>query len=212
MTAHALTRSAPLAAWRPSSQWLVSRDRVLLTGDCVIPETDAALVREMAAGDREAFSALYDRHASTMMALALRIVRDRRDAEEVVQDAFVQAWRQAARFDGARGSVGAWLVTMTRSRALDRLRRRGPVAVTEITENTLVTPPTEDTPAIGVAVRKVLDTLPPEQRRALELAYFDGMSQSEIAAHTGDPLGTVKTRVRLGLGRLRDALHVGAAS
>lgn len=178
----------------------------------MIPQTDSDLVRDMAAGDRAAFSALYDRYANILMALALRIVRDRSDAEEVVQDAFLQAWRQAERFDGGRGSVGAWLVTMARSRALDRLRRRGPVSTTEVTENTLVSQPSEDTPAIGLAVRKVLGTLPPEQRRALELAYYDGMSQSEIAAHTGDPLGTVKTRMRLGLGHLREALHVGAAS
>ncbi len=178
----------------------------------MIPQTDFDLVYRMADGDRDAFSALYDRYAGTLMALAVRIVRDRGDAEEVLQDALMQAWRQASRFDGARGSVGAWLVTMTRSRALDRLRRRGPVHLTEVTENTLVTQHSEDTPAIGFAVRKVLDTLPPEQRRALEYAYFDGMSQSEIAEHTGEPLGTVKTRVRLGLGRLREALHVGAAS
>ena len=174
--------------------------------------TDAELVRDMAAGERNAFSELYDRYASTLMALVLRIVRDRSDAEEVVQDAFLQAWRQAARFDSGRGSVGAWMVTMARSRALDRLRRRGPLSTTEVTENTLVSQPSEDTPASRMAVRKVLDTLPPEQRRALELAYFDGMSQSEIAEHTGDPLGTVKTRMRLGLGHLREALHVGAAS
>ena len=181
-------------------------------GDLVSPPSDADLLERVAQGDHAAFAELYDRYAGLVHALALRILRERADAEEVVQDAFVQAWRQAARFDAARGSVPAWLVTIARSRALDRRRRRGPQMLTEVTENTLVTHPPEPQPTLGPAVRRVLEGLPAEQRRALELAYYEGLSQSEIALRTGDPLGTVKTRIRLGLGRLRDALGVEATT
>jgi RNA polymerase sigma-70 factor (ECF subfamily) len=166
----------------------------------------------MAAGDRAAFAQFYDRHAILVHTLATRIVRDRDDAEEVVQDAFLQVWRQADRFDGQRGSPAAWLTTIARTRALDRLRRRGlgAHATTEILENTVATEVDELSQGLAPTVRRLLDDLPSEQRGLIKLAYYEGLSQSQIAEVTGQPLGTVKTRIRLGMIALREALHVEA--
>ncbi len=172
--------------------------------------SDTDLIRAMASGDRRAFGQFYDRHATLVHTLAMRIVRDQGDAEEVVQDAFLQVWRQADRFDGTRGSGAAWLTTIARSRALDRLRRRGSAAHTEVLENTIATEVDELSHGLAPTIRRLLDGLPPEQRGPIELAYYDGLSQSQIAETTGQPLGTVKTRMRLGMIALREALHVEA--
>jgi RNA polymerase sigma-70 factor (ECF subfamily) len=168
--------------------------------DRVLP----TLLSRLAGGDPLALGEFYDRFAGLVNALALRIVRDAAEAEDVVQEVFVQAWRQAARFDPSRGTPEAWLCTMARTRALDRLRRRtarredpaesGPAPVER--------PPTED----GIAVRKALETLSADQRRALELAYYEGLTQSEIASRLGEPLGTIKTRIRTAMIRLREEL------
>lgn len=170
--------------------------------------SDTDLIRAMAEGDRAALAEFYDRHATLVHSLALRIVRDRDDAEEVVQDAFLQVWRQADRFDGGRASPAAWLTMIARSRALDRLRRRGP-APSEVQEHTAVSDANELSQGLAPTVQRLLETLPAEQRRPIEMAYFDGLSQSQIAETTGQPLGTVKTRMRLGMIALRDALQVG---
>ena len=162
------------------------------------------ILRELAGGEGHALGELYDRYANTVKGLAMRILRDRCDAEEVVQDVFVQVWSQAGRFDPLRGTPLAWLCTITRTRAIDRLRRR--VARREqagdlhigITER-----PRSDN---GIAVRKALDGIPPDQRRALELAYYEGLTHSEIARRVGAPLGTIKTRIRTALTRLRGTL------
>jgi len=162
------------------------------------------LLRRLVAGDHLALGEFYDRFAGLVNALALRIVRDGADAEDVVQEVFVQVWRQASRFDRSRGSVEAWLCTMARTRALDRLRRRTSrreepeEAAPASTEH----PRTEE----GLAVRKALEALSSDQRRALELAYYEGLTQSEIAEKLGEPLGTVKTRIRTAMIRLREAL------
>jgi RNA polymerase sigma-70 factor (ECF subfamily) len=162
------------------------------------------ILRQLASGDGHALGELYDRYASVVKGLAMRILRDRSDAEDVVQDVFVQVWSQAARFDPLRGTPQAWLCTIARTRAIDRLRRRvarreevgvPSIAVTE-------GPRSED----GIAVRKALDGIPPDQRRALELAYYDGLTHSEIARRVGAPLGTIKTRIRTALTRLRNTL------
>lgn len=179
------------------------------------------LIQRMAAGDEDALGELYDRWRRIVFAVALRIIGDPHDAEEVLADTFWQAWRQAPRYDRERGSVGTWLVTMARSRALDRARadvRRtagdergiaeGPDS--EAARQRTAEPadaPVERAEETGI-VRQALTELPAEQRETLELAYFGGLSQSEIAERLTIPLGTVKTRLRLALRKLRDRLAV----
>lgn len=171
-----------------------------------MPEPSAeALLRRLAAGDHEALGEFYDRYAGMVNALALRILRDAADAEDVVQEVFVQVWRQASRFDASRGSPEAWLCTVARTRALDRLRRRASRREdsSESAPAAAVPPPRSEE---GLAVRKALEGLSPDQRKALELAYYEGLTQSEIAVRLGEPLGTIKTRIRTAMIRLREAL------
>jgi RNA polymerase sigma-70 factor (ECF subfamily) len=136
--------------------------------------------------------------------LALRILRDRSEAEDVVQEVFVQVWRQASRFDPERGTPEAWLCTMARTRALDRLRRR----VSRREEPSETAPGESKAPRNeeALAVRKALDGLSSDQRTALELAYYEGLTQSEIAERLGEPLGTIKTRIRTAMIRLKGVL------
>jgi RNA polymerase sigma-70 factor (ECF subfamily) len=162
------------------------------------------LLRRLADGDPNALGEFYDRFAGLVNALALRIVRDAAEAEDVVQETFVQAWRQAARFDPGRGSPEAWLCTIARTRALDRLRRRA--ARREDPEPSGPAPAERPSTEEGIAVRKALETLTADQRRALELAYYEGLTQSEIAKRLGEPLGTIKTRIRTAMLRLREEL------
>lgn len=174
----------------------------------------------MAARDQEALSSLYDRFRGVVFSLALRIVRDRAEAEELLTDVFLQAWRQAAGFDRARGSVGAWLITLCRSRAIDRLRARGRRdAALDVLARAAVegvddpdpsrAPGPEESADRALKSRRIgaaLEALTPGQRRAIELAYFEGLSHSEIASTLSAPLGTVKTRIRQGLVILRQRL------
>ncbi|HET9065113.1 MAG TPA: sigma-70 family RNA polymerase sigma factor [Gemmatimonadales bacterium] len=182
--------------------------------------TDESLVAAMARGDEQALGALYDRYAAGLNGLALRMVREPADAEEVVADAFAQAWREAHRFDGRRGPVSAWMVTMTRSRALDLIRARGrrarlkdEVAVAmPVNPVAMGTPPAVPSRAAeeherADHVQTALRELPSEQLEVVHLAYFEGLSQREIATRLDTPLGTVKTRARLALARLRNPLH-----
>jgi len=184
-------------------------------GDAAQADVDRRLVGRMAGGDHLALGELYDRHARLLYSLALRIVGERADAEDVLQDAFSQVWRQAARFEAARGTVVGWLVTVTRSRALDRLRHRRvrPEAGSDVDRaaRDLADPAVAIdlqlvTAEQAARVRQALAELPPEQRLPLELAYYDGLSQSEIAAKLSVPLGTIKTRMRQTLRKLRDSL------
>lgn len=181
-------------------------------------EEDRDAVRRIVDGDAGGLTALYARHGRLVYSLAFRIVRDRGDAEDVTQDVFVQAWCQADRFDTRRGSVAAWLLVVARARAIDLLRRRRtrpqPAADGADPEAS------DDAPRQDVqlefterarTIRAALDALPFVQRLAIELAFFDGLTHTEIAEQLEIPLGTVKTRVRQGLSRLRDLL-VGAAS
>ena len=187
--------SAVPVTWRsPPDKW--SRE--------LSPPETSALIRRLVAGDHQALGALYDKYAGLVNALALRVLRDASEAEDIVQEVFVQAWRQAARFDPARGTPEAWLCTIARSRALDRLRRR----TARREESGEQAPPVVATPRNeeALAVRKALEGLSEAQRRALELAYYEGLTQSEIAARLGEPLGTVKTRIRSAMLRLRETL------
>ena len=159
--------------------------------------------------------ALYDAYHRQAMGLAFQLLGDVPDAEEVVQDAFVAAWRAAASYDPARGSTRAWLLTMVRSRALDRLRARRRTASSPLEG----LPEPEDAMDVfaevaadeeGQVAREALVRLPPEQRQVIELAYFAGLSHAEIAARIAVPLGTVKSRIRLALDRLRLVLDAPA--
>jgi RNA polymerase sigma-70 factor (ECF subfamily) len=173
-------------------------------------QDDAALVGALKRGDSRALEELYRRHSPRCFALLVRMLRERSDAEEVLQESFVDVWRRAGEYSTARGAVEAWILVIARSRAIDRLRTRG--ARLRLVQQTQqmgtpasVQPEPPDVHA-NTRLRHALGTLPAEQRRALELAYWDGLSQREISEHTGDPLGTVKTRVRLGLQRLAEML------
>lgn len=163
-----------------------------------------ALLHRLASGDHKALGEFYDLYAGLANGLALRILRDSSDAEDVVQEAFVQVWRQAGRYDPRRGSPQAWLCTIARTRALDRLRRR-----VSRREETIDPPPASSgAPQMEatLTVRDALGALSTDQRHALELAYYEGMTQSEIARRLNEPLGTVKTRIRTAMIRLREAL------
>lgn len=176
---------------------------------------DLALVRRAAAREEAALAELYDRYSPLLLAVARRILGATGDAEEVLQEAFFQAWLQADRYDPGRSSVSTWLVLIARSRALDRLRARQ--TRERAAEAAGQEPPARDPSSGGDGhvlhaerrrrVRGALSELPPEQREVLDLAFFGGLSQSEIAAQTGTPLGTVKTRALLGMKKLRQALR-----
>jgi RNA polymerase sigma-70 factor (ECF subfamily) len=175
----------------------------------------SALITRIAAGDRDAFSRFYDLLAPTAFGLIRRVLRDPEAAAEVLQEVFWQVWREAPQYDAGRGSPEAWLVMRAKTRAIDRLRsmrRRDRTFVAPVDESVARSSeePAEN-PAVVAEDRTLVQTalaqLPEPQRRVIELAFFDGLTQSEIAARLGEPLGTVKTRARLGLERLRGALR-----
>lgn len=181
---------------------------------------DAALVGRMAAGDESALGALYDRFGTIVYSLAIAMLREPADAEEVVSDTFAQLWRSAKTFDATRGAVQAWIVTVARSRALDRLRSRKRAAAAssrlesahseDTTRFLSDAAPRPDDVSEAVDLRErvklSLADLPHPQREVLELAYFHGLSQTEIADRLGEPLGTVKTRARSAMSKLRESL------
>jgi len=190
-------------------------------GDALETQADHVVVEAMAAGDERATGVLYDRHAPVMYGLAVRLVTEPADAEEVVLEAFAQAWRDASRYMPDRGSVQGWLTMIVRSRALDAVRARtrrartvdsaavdvhdAPVAMSagspapdQFVEDA------ERSTALGAALR----TLPDPQRYAIELAFFEGLTHQEVAERLREPLGTIKTRIRLGMLKLREMLFV----
>ena len=176
---------------------------------------DMALVRQVVERRPDALSELYSRHASTLLALARRILGTVPDGEEILQEVFIHVWNHAASYDPARSSVSTWLVLLTRSRAIDRLRNRKVVERTHESSRAVSGPEhaspegpeTVLTHERRERVRRELDKLPPEQRQVLEMAFYEGLSQSEIAARADLPLGTVKTRTLLAMKKLRGALR-----
>lgn len=195
-----------------SMMWLFASLATLSDGSADHAD-DVARLADVAAGEPAALAALYDRHVRAIYSIALRVLRDEADAEDTVQEVFAQVWRQASRYDRARGTVSAWMLTMARSRAIDRLRARRARPDTHTAVETIerLAPALDPADAIAAErdaerVRFALEELPALQRIALELAYFEGLTQSEIAARLEAPLGTIKTRIRLGLLKLRDVL------
>ena len=178
-----------------------------------VDRTDRETMDRLASGDLGALERLYDQYGAMSYSIAYRITGDRASAEDVVQEAFLGAWRNAARYADARGSVKTWLLSIVHHRAIDTVRRRRPTAELPEAEGSvpapLVMPDTWTEISASLdrdTVRAALDTLPAVQRNAIELAYFGGLTQTEIAARTGVPLGTVKGRMRLGLDALRAAM------
>lgn len=181
-----------------------------------VDDPDGEILSRIAAGQTDALERLYDRYRSMAYAIALRITADPGSAEDVVQDAFLGAWRNAFRYAGSRGSVRTWLLSIVHHRAIDAVRRRRPAAALPETSDpvpaTLVLP--DIWPEVAgnldrAVIAGALGSLSAVQREAIELAYFGGLTQQEIAERTGTPLGTVKSRVRLGLLALRRALIEG---
>lgn len=177
------------------------------------------LIAAIAQGDQRAFGALYDETSRLVYSLVLRMLANPADAEEVTLDVYSKVWRAAATYDSRRGTVLAWLVTLARSRAVDRIRSRDSrerrEEVRDLPLDAAVSEPDPEQRAAfdqrRQQVNRALNQLPAEQRESIELAYFDGLTHTEISERLALPVGTVKTRIRLGMIKLRDALAVGQA-
>jgi RNA polymerase sigma-70 factor, ECF subfamily len=174
----------------------------------------AALIARAAKGDQLALAALYDETSGLVYGLAWRILHDQQAAEDVTLDVYVQVYRQVASYDATRGTPSAWLLTLTRCRAIDRLRqethrrvREQPLEAMRLPSLTVGPEACSATTELRCLVQQALARLTPEQRQVIDLAYYAGLSHTEIAAHLGQPLGTVKTRLRTGLMQLRESLR-----
>ncbi|HEV2471374.1 MAG TPA: sigma-70 family RNA polymerase sigma factor, partial [Chthonomonadales bacterium] len=169
---------------------------------------DSRLLSAIQSGNQDAMASFFDRYSGLVYSVALRVLNDSGEAEDVMQEIFIQIWQDPGKFVSGRGSLGGWLVVVARNRAIDRLRRRKPSDPVELFAlPSSVNLDRESERAILLErVRGVMTGLPPEQRKSLELAFFDGLSHSEIAEKTGEPLGTVKTRIRLALIAIRKEL------
>ena len=177
-------------------------------------QADQAALARIARGDQGAFAELYDRHARLVYSLALRILQDRADAEDIVQEVFAQVWAQAARYEASRGAVAAWMLILTRSRAIDKLRakRVRPEAAADASaaESVADLAASQDLELLSaeqvMRLQRAIKELPDAQRTALELAYYEGLTHVEVASRLNEPLGTVKTRIRQAVMKLREAL------
>jgi RNA polymerase sigma-70 factor (ECF subfamily) len=179
---------------------------------------DSDLLALIAKGDRRAFGRLYDQSSTLLYTLCIRILGDHDEAADLLQEIYAEVWRKAARYDARRGTPMAWLVTLSRSRAIDRLRARVSRgrALTHSIDDTKATDVQDCAPTpleqhvgseLRMSVVQALAELPAAQRQALELAYYEGLSHSEIAARLGEPLGTIKTRIKLGMNKLKTTLR-----
>jgi RNA polymerase sigma-70 factor (ECF subfamily) len=207
----ALWRPWPASGWRPVTAWRAEVNDRDISG---APQ-DAELMRRIRAGDRTAFLEFYDRYAPLLLSVAARVLGNRTEAEDVVQDVCTQLWRDCANYDAALGTLSGWAVTLARNKAIDRVRAASrrrrlneEVAVSAelpepagITANEVLFGPER-----AARVRAALDELPAEQRQVIALAFFTGLSQSEIALRLQQPLGTVKARIRRGMLKLREQL------
>jgi len=170
--------------------------------------TDSMLISRIRAGDEDALATLHDRYSQVVYSVALRVLGETTQAEDILQEIFLQLWRNPQTFDSNRGSLGAWLAVITRHRAIDLLRRRRPESDIEdviVAVDTRLEQTTDRNMAIA-KIRAVVEKLPADQRKPLEMAFFEGLTHSEIASKTGEPLGTIKTRIRSALLTLRKAL------
>jgi RNA polymerase sigma-70 factor (ECF subfamily) len=170
--------------------------------------SDAALIARIRAGDEDAMAQVYDRYSQIVYSVALRVLGDTGAAEDMMQEIFMQLWRKPQSFDSNRGSLGAWLAVIARHRSIDQLRKRKPE--TDF-EDVIVSVDANleyetDKNMFLAKVRGLLSSMPADQRRTLELAFFEGLTHSEVAEKMGEPLGTVKTRIRAGLMAMRKAL------
>jgi RNA polymerase sigma-70 factor, ECF subfamily len=169
---------------------------------------DMGLLTRIESGDQTAMSALFDRYGTLVYSVALRVLKDASEAEDVMQEIFVQVWKNPRAFESGKGSLAGWLAVVARNRSIDVIRRRRPAEPLELfalPAATNLARETERDSLLG-KIRGVMGSLPEEQRRPLELAFFEGLSHSEIAERTGDPLGTVKTRIRIALSTIRKVL------
>ena len=190
---------------------MIKEERVLSSDTKV---SDQALLERIAGRDAHALADLYDRFAPVALALAARILGDRSEAEDVLQVVFTRVWQEAGRYDPAKGSAASWLLAWVRNGAIDRLRRRDALRRAALhTADHAPSGHVDDASHLDLSaerdrVARAVAELPPDQRQVIELAYFEGMSQTQIAQRLGEPLGTVKTRIRLGMNKLRQALPV----
>jgi RNA polymerase sigma-70 factor (ECF subfamily) len=170
--------------------------------------SDTELLTRVAAGDPGAFAVFYDRHSAAVFGLLIKLLPQRGDAEDVLQESFLQVWRQASRFDPERSSPFGWVIMMARSRAVDRLRQKAASPTSELPDRPVL-PEAELTferDEDASRIRRALDLLPAEQRTAIDLAFYGGLTYEEVAARQAIPLGTAKTRIRSGMHRLRRLL------
>jgi RNA polymerase sigma-70 factor, ECF subfamily len=212
MLTAAMGAELPLAIWAPNIEECLTKFVAAVPTGPTDRARDRELLARVARGDVAALRSLYDQHAPRAITIAFRILRNREEAEDIVQETFLEVWRRAAQFDPGRGGAVAWVVTIARSRAIDRLRARsiaGRTIASAAEEAEAMSPVAPLTPVVEVERRRderrvaaALGALPPAQRRTIELAYFEGLSQSEIAAKTDCPLGTVKMRVKLAMAKL----------
>lgn len=174
-----------------------------------LTSSDTILVSAIRSGDEQAMGQLYERYSSVVYSVALRVLGDTAAAEDILQEVFMQLWRSPSGFDASKGSLPGWLAVIARNRAIDSLRKRRPE--TEVTELVVsIEPDFASETDLGRALEKirgVLGSMPATQRSALEMAFFEGLTHTEIAAKTGEPLGTIKTRIRAGLVALRKAVN-----
>ena len=174
-----------------------------------VVSTDAMLVSAIRSGDEQAMAQLYERYSPMVYSVALRVLGNTAAAEDILQEVFMQLWRSPDVFDANRGSLAGWLAVIARNRAIDSLRKRRPES--DVTE--VVIPVMQDLTSGAdwsrtlEKIRSVLESIPSPQRSALEMAFFEGLTHTEIAAKTGEPLGTIKTRIRAGLLTLRKAFN-----